>query len=155
MEPTFNLATLLALYSQINNYGRTNGMELTVPTPGDVSYTMSVREDHLSSPGTCHGGVLAGLMDATLGAAALSLALTVNELVSTVEFKINYLYPVRLHDHLVARGHVEHSGNSLIVASADIYCATREVVVARGLGTFNRYPASKRDFHELLFPKEQ
>ena len=39
-----------------------------------------------------------------LGAAALSLAFTAGELVSTVEFKINYLHPVRLHDQLVAHG---------------------------------------------------
>jgi uncharacterized protein (TIGR00369 family) len=155
MEPTQNVATLIALYNQINNYGRANGMELSLTKPGEVTYSMSVREEHLSSPGTCHGGVLAGLMDAALGAAALSLAFTVSELVSTVEFKINYLLPVRLNDHLLARSRVEHSGNTLIVASADIYCSTRELVVARGLGTFNRYPANKRDFHELLFPKEE
>lgn len=154
MDSSPNMVALVALYNQINNYGRTNGMDLTVTKPGEVVYTMSVRPDHLSSPGICHGGVLAGLMDAALGAAALSLAFTADELVSTVEFKINYLSPVRLHDYLLARGHVEHSGKTLIVASADVYCATREVVVARGLGTFNRYPASKRDFHELLFPKE-
>lgn len=154
MDSSPNVARLVALYNQINSYGRANGMELTVTKPGEVLYTMSVRPDHLSSPGTCHGGVLAGLMDAALGAAALSLAFTADELVSTVEFKINYLHPVRLHDHLIARGHVEHSGKTLIVASADVYCATRELTVARGLGTFNRYPASKRDFHDLLFPKE-
>jgi uncharacterized protein (TIGR00369 family) len=114
---------------------------------------MTIGEAHLSSPGTCHGGVVAGLMDAALGAAALSLAFTAGELVSTVEFKINYLHPVRLHDHLVARAIVEHNGKTLVVSSASISCPTRDnVVVARGMGTFNRYPADKRDFHRLLFP---
>ncbi|GAB3304034.1 PaaI family thioesterase [Hymenobacter tenuis] len=155
MEPTPDVATLIAIYNQINHYGRTNGMELLVTQPGDVRYTMTVQNEHLSSPGTCHGGVLAGLMDSVLGAAALSLAFTAGELVSTVEFKINYLHPVRLHDHLVAHGVVEHSGKTLIVSSAFITCPTRnDLVVARGLGTFNRYPASKRDFHNLLFPGE-
>ncbi|AHJ99357.1 hypothetical protein Hsw_3762 [Hymenobacter swuensis DY53] len=130
-------------------------MELLVNEPGNVHYTMTIRDEHLSSPGTCHGGVLAGLMDATLGAAALSLAFTAGELVSTVEFKINYLHPVRLHDHLLAHGVVEHSGKTLVVSSALITCPTRDnLVVARGLGTFNRYPATKRDFHELLFPPD-
>ncbi|MBT9393272.1 PaaI family thioesterase [Hymenobacter sp. NST-14] len=153
MESLPDVATLLAIYNQINAYGRTNGMELLLTQPGDVRYTMTIRDEHLSSPGTCHGGVLAGLMDAALGAAALSLAFTAGELVSTVEFKINYLHPVRLHDHLVAHGTVEHSGKTLIVSSALITCPTRDnLVVARGLGTFNRYPATKRDFHDLLFP---
>ncbi|MFD2787025.1 PaaI family thioesterase [Hymenobacter rubripertinctus] len=153
MEPLPDIASLIAIYNQINAYGRANGMELLVTAPGDVRYTMSIREEHLSSPGTCHGGVVAGLMDAALGAAALSLAFTAGELVSTVEFKINYLHPVRLHDHLVAHGTVEHSGKTLVVSSALITCPTRDnLVVARGLGTFNRYPATKRDFHDLLFP---
>lgn len=155
MEQLPDVATLVAIYNQINQYGRANGMELLVHAPGDVRYTMTIRDEHLSSPGTCHGGVLAGLMDATLGAAALSLAFTAGELVSTVEFKINYLHPVRLHDHLVAHGVVEHSGKTLVVSSALITCPTRDnLVVARGLGTFNRYPATKRDFHELLFPPD-
>lgn len=153
MEQLPDVATLVAVYNQINNYGRVNGMELTVPQPGEVLYTMTIRDEHLSSPGTCHGGVVAGLMDAALGAAALSLAFTAGELVSTVEFKINYLHPVRLHDQLVARATVEHSGKTLMVSSALITCPTRDnLVVARGLGTFNRYPADKRDFRQLLFP---
>ncbi|WP_426493344.1 PaaI family thioesterase [Hymenobacter sp. 102] len=155
MEQLPDAPTLIAIYNQINQYGRTNGMELSLTRPGEVRYTMTIRDEHLSSPGTCHGGVLAGLMDSALGAAALSLAFTVGELVSTVEFKINYLHPVRLHDHLVAHGVVEHSGKTLVVSSATITCPTRDnLVVARGLGTFNRYPATKRDFHDLLFPQE-
>lgn len=150
MESFPDVATLVALYNQINHYGRANGMVLSVQQPGQVTYTMTVRDEHLSSPGTCHGGVVAGLMDAALGAAALSLAFTAAELVSTVEFKINYLHPVRLHDQLVARAHVEHTGKTLVVSSATIECPARALVVARGLGTFNRYPADKRDFYELL-----
>lgn len=154
MEQLPDVATLVAIYNQINNYGRVNGMDLMVTQPGEVVYTMTIADEHLSSPGICHGGVIAGLMDAALGAAALSLAFTAGELVSTVEFKINYLHPVRLRDHLVARATVEHSGKTLVVSSASISCPTRDnVVVARGMGTFNRYPADKRDFHRLLFPE--
>ncbi|RSK51032.1 PaaI family thioesterase [Hymenobacter rigui] len=156
MEQIPDVATLVAIYNTINHYGQANGMELLVSQPGDVRYTMTVRDEHLSSPGTCHGGVLAGLMDSSLGAAALSLAFTAGELVSTVEFKVNYLHPVHLHDHLVAHGVVEHSGKTLIVSSAVITCPTRnDLVVARGMGTFNRYPATKRDFHDLLFPSAE
>ncbi|WP_303310078.1 PaaI family thioesterase [Hymenobacter sp. BT730] len=152
MNPLPDVATLVAVYNQMNQYGRLNGMALHVATPGEVKYTMTVRAEHLSSPDTCHGGVLAGLMDSALGAAALSLSFTTGELVSTVEFKINYLHPVRLHDALVATARVDHAGKTLVVVTGDIYCATREIVVAKGMGTFNRYPADKRDFRKLLFP---
>ncbi|MBH8559255.1 PaaI family thioesterase [Hymenobacter negativus] len=148
-----DLATMVAAYNQMNHYGRANGMALTVNTPGQAEYRMRIRDEHLSSPNTCHGGVLAGLMDAALGAAALSLAFTKMELVSTVEFKMNYLHAVHLNDELVACGTVDHSGNSLVVSSCVVYrvkVGHDDVAVARGLGTFNRYPASKRDFAQLL-----
>ena len=152
-----NWTAMVAAYNQINNYGRTNGMALTVPLPGHAEYRMRVVEEHLSSPNTCHGGVVAGLMDAALGAAALTQAFTSLEFVSTVEFKINYLHSVHLHDELVAKGMVEHVGNKLIVSSCVIYRVAEgaeDVAVARGMGTFNRYPASKRDFAKLVLPQE-
>lgn len=144
---------MIAAYNQMNHYGRANGMALAVPAPGQAEYRMSVRDEHLSSPNTCHGGVLAGLMDAALGAAALSLAFTSLEFVSTVEFKMNYLHAVHLHDVLVAKGAVDHAGNTLVVSSCVIYRVKEgqeDVAVARGLGTFNRYPANKRDFAKLV-----
>lgn len=144
-----DITTKVAFYNQINHYGRANGMELTVPAPGQAEYRMMVRDEHLSSPNTCHGGMLAGLMDAALGAAALSLAFTTGELVATVEFKMNYLHPVHLHDALLAEARVEHTGNKLVVSSCVVYRVAEgqeSVAVARGLGTFNRYPAAKRDF---------
>lgn len=148
MLPSADLAAALAHYNRINRYGQTNGMVLAVPAPGQAEYRMVVRDEHLSSPGVAHGGVLAGLMDAALGAAALSLAFTTDELVSTVEFKLNYLRPVLLGDELRAVAQVEHAGQSLLVSHAIIYRrpagGAEEVAVAQGLGTFNRYPAAKR-----------
>ena len=152
------LAAMVAAYNHMNHYGRANGMALNVPTPGQAEYRMTIKEEHLSSPNTCHGGVLAGLMDAALGAAALSLAFTHLEFVSTVEFKMNYLHSVHLHDELVAKGEVDHTGNSLIVSSCVIYRVKadhEDVAVARGLGTFNRYPANKRDFAKLVMQQER
>ncbi|RZK14952.1 MAG: PaaI family thioesterase [Hymenobacter sp.] len=123
-------------------------MTLSVPAPGQAEYRMVIRPEHLSSPGAAHGGVLAGLMDAVLGAAALTLAFTTGELVSTVEFKINFLHPVRLGDELRATAHVDHAGKSLVVCSGTIYrhvaSEPAATAVAQGLGTFNRCPALKR-----------
>ncbi|GAB3638399.1 hypothetical protein GCM10027422_39890 [Hymenobacter arcticus] len=140
--------TLVAHYNRINRYGQANGMALTVPAPGQAEYRMIIQDEHLSSPGTAHGGVLAGLMDAALGAAALTLAFTDGDLVSTIEFKINYLRPVHLGNELLAVARVEHTGKSIMVVSGTIYQHAAEgtgPAVAQGLGTFNRYPASKRE----------
>ena len=144
--PPADWTALVAHYNRINHYGQANGMTLHVPAPGQAEYRMLIQDAHLSSPGTAHGGVLAGLLDAVLGAAALTEAFTAGELVSTVEFKINYLRPVHLGDELRAVAQVTHTGKSIMVVSGTIYRQGEDgaQAVAQGLGTFNRYPASKR-----------
>ena|SRR5688572_20386516 len=131
-------------YNQINKFGADNQMQLEIFEPGHISYTMKVEDKHLSSPNTCHGGVIAGLMDSVIGTAALSKAFEENNLVSTVEFKINYLQPVNLGDVLVGTGKIDFKGKSTIVSSGKIIKQGSDAVVAIAIGTFNVYPLSKR-----------
>ena len=147
MTPEITTEQRIAVYAAINQYGRDNGMELSIPEPGKAVYTMTVKNKHLSSPGTAHGGIVAGLMDATIGAAALFLAMPRGEFVSTVEFKMNYFAPVKLGDQLRAEAEVEHSGKRLIVSRGTIYRG--DEAVASGMGTFNAYPMAKKDLDQL------
>lgn len=134
------------LFKSINKYDIDNGMTLEVHSPGSITYKMTILEKHLSSPNTAHGASIAGLMDAVLGLSALSEAVTNDNLTSTVEFKINYLRPVKLGDLLIGTGKVVHKGKSLIISSGEIRVAGSNELVAMGQGTFNTYPFSKKDF---------
>lgn len=131
-------------YNRINKYGEDNEMHLEILEPGHIIYKMNIVEKHLSSPNTCHGGVIAGLMDSVIGTAALSAAFVDNNLVSTVEFKINYLKPVNLGDVLIGEGKIDFKGKSTIVSSGKIYKQHNNDVAAIAIGTFNVYPLSKR-----------
>lgn len=139
----------ITIYNQINQYGRDNGMVLIVHEPGHISYEMTVLEKHLSSPNTCHGGAIAGLMDSVIGTAALSKAFTEGNLVSTVEFKIHYFKPVYLNDQLTGTGKIDYQGKSLIISSGEIINKITGDVVAKAIGTFNVYPLSKKDLSEI------
>lgn len=130
-------------YRSINHFDRDNGSTFTVHAPGEISYFMTVLEKHLSSPGIAHGGALAGLMDCVLGLTALSTSLTVGNLVSTVEFKLNFIRPAKVGEKLVGKGKIDYKGKSLIIASGDIRTESGELV-AKGLGTFNSYPLEKK-----------
>ena len=59
-----NYSELEAIYKQMRHYDRHMGLELTVHEPGRITYRLQVDEQHLSSPTACHGGVIAGMMDA-------------------------------------------------------------------------------------------
>ncbi len=133
---------ILDLYNKINHYGNHNGMTYKVLKPGEIEYKMVVQEIHLSGPGVAHGGLVAGFMDAVLGVAALSLAVETGQLVSTVEYKINFLKPVKLGETITGKGTVDSQGKRLIVCSGSIYDANNELL-AKAIGTFNSYPVDK------------
>ena len=132
-------------YSKSVNFDSFFGMSLKVNDAGDVTYTLTVGQNHLTAPNSAHGGVAAAMMDAALGVSALSYAVTQGNLCATVEFKINYLRMVKPGDQLSARGRVKHTGKRLIVCECDIREKKTGDIVASGLGTFSQYPMEKRE----------
>ena len=144
----------IEIFNKINNFGNDNGMKLRVIEPGLIEYTMKVKKEHLSSPTTAHGGVIAALMDSVLGVGALSLAFKENRLVSTVEFKINFFHPVNFGDILIGKSKVEYQGKRIIATSGEIHCKRRNLLVAIGLGTFNSYPLDKASVRDIFSHNE-
>lgn len=141
---------ILELYNSINQYGTLNELDLEVVSPGHIRYEMPVKEKHLATPIAIHGGVLSAMMDAILGVAALSSSCEDGKLVSTVEFKINYLAPARLGDMLIGEGKVIQKGNRLIIAEGDIKLQNSDKIIAKGMGTFSAYPIEKSGILEHL-----
>lgn len=127
----------------MNAYGKVNGLALTIISPGHIKYTMRVTKAHLATTTTIHGGVMAAMMDAILGVAALSMACEEDKLVSTVEFKINYLAPVLFNSVLIGEGNVIQKGKRIIISDGSIRVDGSSELVAKGLGTFSAYPLSK------------
>ncbi len=134
-------------YKKINHFDRTLDFNLDITADGTVTYETVISEKHLSSPDTCHGGTLAGLMDNVLGVTALAYAVQQNMLCATVEFKINYLNPAKLGDKIFGRAKIDHKGQRLVVTSGTL--ETKEKLIAKGLGTFNLYPSEKSNFFGL------
>lgn len=135
----------IQIFKSINQYDIENKLEFEIHSPGAITYKMDIQNKHLSSPQIAHGAVVAGFMDCVLGLSALSLAVTEANLTSTVEFKINYIRPVKLGEKLIGSGRVVHKGKSLIISSGEVKTLSGELV-AVGQGTFNTYPFSKKDF---------
>ena len=134
---------ILKAYHASNLFGRDHDFQLSIEQPGIISYEVIVQKKHLATPTVIHGGMIAALMDSILGVAALSLASEENKVVSTIEFKINYLKPVKLGDLLQGIGKVEQKGKRIFVSSGEIKNKKTGEIVAKGLGTFNAYPADK------------
>ncbi len=140
-----NAEQFLELFRTVNKYDIENGLKFEVHAPGSITYRMTIQEKHLSSPQTAHGAALSGFMDCVLGLSSLSEAITKDDLTSTVEFKINFIRPAKLGDELIGNGKVIHRGKSLIISSGEVKNQKGDLI-AVGQGTFNTYPASKKDF---------
>lgn len=139
--------TLIEQYNLHNDFGKTIEMNFDIIEPGIVHYFLTIKQKHLATPLAAHGGVISSLMDGLLGVTALSVVENENKIVSTIEFKINFLSPAFIHDKLQGVGKVEQKGNRLIIVSGDIFCVNRgNILIAKAIGTFNAYPAEKAGF---------
>lgn len=139
--------TLIDKYIAANFFGKLVGMEFNVIAEGMVEYFMTIRQEHLATPVAAHGGVVSTLMDAALGVAGLSAVHTQNKVVSTVEYKVNFLAPALLNDQLIAKAKVEQKGNRILVISCDVFCTNRNnALIAKAIGTFNAYDAAKAGY---------
>ena len=117
----FNYDAFLVKYKQMNTFVRENGIEHEINNPGRTATSMIILDKHLSSPGVAHGAAMAGYMDSVLGFCALSAVIAEGDLVSTVEFKLNYFKPIFKDDKLIGKGKVIRKGKSIVVSIAEIY----------------------------------
>lgn len=141
------MKSLIDQYVENNCFGKLLGMNFEVKTPGEVHYHLKITKEHLATPLAAHGGVIAALMDALLGVGALSVSSADKKVVSTIEFKLNFLNPALVNDELLGISKTEQKGNRLIIMSGEIICPARNnAVIAKGMGTFNAYPAEKAGY---------
>ena len=87
------------------------------------------------------------MVDGALGVAGLSKVYKENKVVSTVEYKTNFMNPALINDTLKAVAKVEQQGKRILIASCDVYATNRNnIIIAKSLGTFNAYDAVKAGY---------
>ncbi|MBA2612226.1 MAG: PaaI family thioesterase [Bacteroidetes bacterium] len=139
--------TLIERYIENNFFGKFIGMDFKIISEGLVEYSLVIKKEHLSTPNAAHGGVTSALIDGALGVAGLSCVYKENKVVSTIEYKLNFLSPALLGDHLIAKAKVEQKGKRILIITCDVFCSNREnKLLAKSLGTFNAYDASRAGY---------
>lgn len=139
--------TLIERYIENNHFGKLIGMDFTILEEGLVEYHVTIDSTHLATPNAAHGGLISSLVDAALGVAGLSSVHKENKVVSTVEYKINFMNPALLNDRLKAIGKVEQKGKRILIISCDVVATNRNnLLIAKSLGTFNAYDAAKAGY---------
>lgn len=129
-------------YIDGNAFGELLGMDFEILSDGVVAYRLTIKPEHLATPATAHGGILAAFADAILGVGALSYSCNANNVVATIEFKISFLHPARVGDQLTGTSKLLKAGKSIIFMEAMI-TNQNGINIASANGTFNQYPIQK------------
>ncbi|MEQ2525884.1 PaaI family thioesterase [Robertmurraya yapensis] len=109
-------------------------MKEMVSKDGYGEVEISVFPDLLQRRGHVHGGVIATLVDASIGCAIRSL-LKENEISATIELKTNYLRPA-ISAKLVGKAQIVQRGRSIAVGETKVWDEEGKLI-AMGTATFN------------------
>jgi uncharacterized protein (TIGR00369 family) len=117
------------------NFVRDMGIQLTQIGDEYCETILIPSERHRQQHGLIHAGVLATMADHTSGCAARG-AVSLDQDVVSVEFKINFLRPA-IADRLRCRGRVLRAGRMLVVCEAEIFAEkqSEEKLVSKAMVT--------------------
>jgi uncharacterized protein (TIGR00369 family) len=100
---------------------------------GEATVKCNVFESLFNFSGVVHGGVLATLIDASIGSAVRS-TLDSNQRSATVDLNIKYIKPAKSAT-LAAKSTISHRGKTLAVGISEVFDDTN-TLVAMGTATF-------------------
>jgi len=122
---------------QTTPFGAHLGMELLEASDGTASVRMELADHLRNRRGVAHGGAVASLLDAALGAAVIS-AIAPQEWCGTLQLSIQFHDPAR-HGPLTGVGRLVRRGRRVAFAEGEVLDA-RGRAVARAHGTWTIWP---------------
>jgi uncharacterized protein (TIGR00369 family) len=122
------------------------GIRLEEIRPRYARFRLPFREAFIGNPmlPAYHGGVITTLMDSVGGMAAITTLVSLEDRISTIDLRCDYLRFAGPAD-LIGEAHVRRSGNRIVVTDMHIHQGEAATPVAEGRGVFNvkRVPGGK------------
>ncbi|HWR44178.1 PaaI family thioesterase [Sporomusa sp.] len=107
-------------------------MEIVELEAGMAKLSMPVIDGkHTNFYNMAHGGALASLADTAMGMACV----TTGKKVVTLDMNLNYIRSAECQEAIIAVGTLIHNGSQTMVAEADIFDGTHNLIV-KARGTF-------------------
>jgi len=134
--PSFNpdIAKALPEYTKRSPYCALLGIEIEDVGPGTIRVSLPVSDGLHSGVGAVHGGAIVSLVDHALSLAVYPLV-EIGKWVATLEYKINYLAPVKMGaepSKIIADARVLSLKKTLAVVRADVMHGDKLVAIAQG-----------------------
>lgn len=116
--------------------GITEGDPQDSSRPGDdAGRALTVGQEHININGGLHGGVIATMLDTTMGD-AVRAGLDEDKTTVTVSMTITYLDVAKEGDELRSSAEVRKRGGKLVLVEADITRPSDDAAIAHAVATF-------------------
>lgn len=102
---------------------------------GSLTAHLTVGDDMLNEHGTVHGGVLATLLDASMGATVRAMV-DDDQTAATVSMTVTYFDAAASGDDLLVRTQARKAGNTLTLIEADATRPSDDTAIAHAVATF-------------------
>jgi acyl-CoA thioesterase len=116
-----------------SEFARWMGISLVSIDAGESELRLDLERHHLNPGGIVHGGVLATLLDASIGLALRSMIGMTTDHV-TIELDVHYLAPAR-SGYLIGRGRALRAGGRVSYGEAEVF-SDEGKLLAKGSATF-------------------
>ncbi len=130
-------------YTSFSPYGQWLGGKVIAAEEGHLIIGFSVREDMTNPIGIMHGGVIAGMIDDTIGMVVSSLGFETYSV--SVNLNIDYLSGGKVGDDLTVEAKVVRKGNSLVHTECSVH-NQKGTLIAKGTANLFRTHHVKKDF---------
>lgn len=114
------------------------GMKLLEVSDGFAKAIIPFRPDLVGDPRiqSLHGGVIATVMDAVGGVVGMTTLTSMEDKISTIDLRIDYLRSARNCD-LIVEGILSRSGNRIVSVNMKAYKMDETDLIAEGKAVFN------------------
>ena len=113
------------------------GITLHDVKPGYAVLSLPFRPDLVGDPRSqrLHGGIIAALLDSAGGTAAITTLTSPDDMVSSIDIRVDYLEPGKPMD-VLAEAKILRSGNAILVTSMKAWHPETGEVICEGRGVY-------------------
>lgn len=129
----FNRDNYKNILEEIIPFHKVLGLRLVLIEKGHVQILIPYKPSLVGDPRTnrIHGGVIATAMDAAGGAAGITTLSSENDQISTIDIRVDYLFPGKPEDILV-EGTIVKDGKNIIFTQMKAFHKKEREVIAEG-----------------------
>jgi uncharacterized protein (TIGR00369 family) len=131
------LPDICRLMETLSPFNKLLGLRVELLEAGHAVVWLTPRPEFIGDPrrATLHGGVLSALIDTAGGAAAWSTLEPMEDAVSTVDLRVDYLEPATVGADLRAEARLRRKGNR--VCHVQVEMTQGGTAIATGVGVYN------------------